>query len=132
MNEYVCHYLTDATHSARAVYHADELPRAMAMHNAALPEYRDKVLKWVGPTGINFQMHDSKLTLEPAPQPRSGYTPCACRDCMDTTVSSDVTKPELCTECKGAGCEPWRTSDVPMSTWYGTTYECQRDDAYEG
>lgn len=64
MDEYTCHYLTDAVHSARAVYHADDLPTAMAVHNAVLPEFRDKVLKWVGPTGITFQMHDSKLTLD--------------------------------------------------------------------
>lgn len=61
MAEYVCHYLTGAVHSARRVYHADTLPAAMAAHNAAMPEYADKVLKWVGPTGIVFQMHDSKL-----------------------------------------------------------------------
>lgn len=63
MNEYVCHYLTDATHAARAVYHAEGLGDAMAMHNAALPEYSAKVLKWVGPTGITFLAHDSKLSL---------------------------------------------------------------------
>ena len=61
---------------------------------------------------------------------QSGYTHCACRDCMDTTVSSDTSKPELCAACREADCEPWRTTDTPMSTWYGTTYECQRDDAY--
>ena len=64
MNEYVCKYLTDATHSARRVYHAPDLPTAMAMHNAAMPEYKDKVLTWIGPTGIHFHMHDSKLTLD--------------------------------------------------------------------
>lgn len=64
MDEYTCHYLTNRVHSARAVYHARALPEAMAMHNSALPEYRDKVLKWVGPTGITFLMHDSKFTLD--------------------------------------------------------------------
>lgn len=49
---------------------------------------------------------------------------------MDVAVSSDESKPELCAACKEAGCEPWRTTDVPESTWYGTAYECQRDDAY--
>lgn len=36
----------------------------------------------------------------------SGYTPCACRGCFDTTVSADVRKPELCDLCAEAGCEP--------------------------
>lgn len=61
MEEYVCHYLTGPTHGARRVYHADTLPAAMAAHNAAMPECADKVLKWVGPTGIVFLMHDSKM-----------------------------------------------------------------------
>lgn len=34
----------------------------------------------------------------------SGYTQCPC--CGDDTVSSDVTKPELCELCEEAGCEP--------------------------
>lgn len=64
MEEYTCHYLTGRHAVARTVYHADVLPTAMAMHNASMPEFSDKVVKWVGPTGINFLMHDSKLTLE--------------------------------------------------------------------
>lgn len=63
--------------------------------------------------------------------PQSGYTPCACRDCMDITVSSDMASPELCSECTDAGCVPWRTDRESMGAWYGATYECQRDDAYE-
>lgn len=55
-------------------------------------------------------------------EPQSGYTPCACRDCMDTTVSSDMTRPELCELCSEAGCE--------VSTFENRYYECQRDDAY--
>ena len=35
----------------------------------------------------------------------SGYTPCACRDCMELAISSDVKKPELCHACKRAGCD---------------------------
>lgn len=50
-------------------------------------------------------------------QPQSGYTPCACRDCMDATVSSDMRKPELCSECAQAGCADY--------------VECQREDAYD-
>jgi hypothetical protein len=65
-------------------------------------------------------------------QPQSGYTHCACRDCMETTVSSDTSKPELCTECKGAGCMPlpkYASNDSPRA---GGQWDCQRDDAYEG
>ncbi len=36
----------------------------------------------------------------------SGYTNCACRDCFDVTVSSDLAEPELCSLCDEAGCEP--------------------------
>lgn len=64
MEEYTCHYLTGRHTVARRVYHADTLPDAMASHNAAMAEFSDKVVKWVGPTGITFLMHDSKLTLE--------------------------------------------------------------------
>lgn len=64
MQEYVCTYLTDATHGARAVYLAESLPGAMAAHNTARSEHADKVLKWVGPTGITFLMHDSKLRVD--------------------------------------------------------------------
>lgn len=46
----------------------------------------------------------------------SGYTNCACHDCMDVAISSDITKPELCWECETEGCEPGG--------------DCQRDDAY--
>lgn len=63
---------------------------------------------------------------EPTPAPQSGYTPCACRDCMDVTVSSDIIKPELCSECTDAGCEAYpRGFNNSSSDW-----ECQRDDAY--
>jgi hypothetical protein len=56
---------------------------------------------------------------------QSGITPCACRDCMDVTVSGDVTKPELCSECTDAECEPYERPVYP-----GSSYDCQRDDAY--
>jgi hypothetical protein len=58
------------------------------------------------------------------PVPQSGYTPCACRDCMDTTVSSDVTTPELCSECADAGCDTWSSREGHSA------FECQREDAY--
>jgi len=58
----------------------------------------------------------------------SGYTNCACRDCMDVTVSSDTSKPELCSECQEAGC----VAIAPYSerVQFCTTYECQRLDTY--
>lgn len=58
------------------------------------------------------------------PRPQSGYTSCACRDCMDITVSSDMTKPELCSECVDAGCDAWSSREGRSA------FECQRDDAY--
>lgn len=61
-----------------------------------------------------------------APAPQSGYTPCACRDCMDIAVSSDWTKPELCSECTDAGCEIFPRGFNNSSV----VWECQRDDAY--
>jgi hypothetical protein len=61
-------------------------------------------------------------------QPQSGYTPCACRDCMDTTVSSDTGKPELCAECKEAGCV---VHDVGEYSPHSIVWECQREDAYD-
>lgn len=66
--------------------------------------------------------------------PQSGYTPCACRDCMDVTVSSDTSNPELCTECKDAGCTNADSLPGYMTAAGigGVEYECQRADAYEG
>ncbi len=63
MKEYTCHYLVGPVSTARAVYHASTLPEAMGAHNAALPDCSESVVKWVGPTGINFLMHDSKMGL---------------------------------------------------------------------
>jgi hypothetical protein len=63
MREYVCHYKLSRTATARAVYHADNLAEAMGAHNAVLPEYSTVVLKWVGPEGITYHMHDSKIEL---------------------------------------------------------------------
>jgi hypothetical protein len=59
----------------------------------------------------------------------SGYTACACRDCFDCTVSSDVTKPELCSDCFEAGCSYWH-ENKPARMNYLNTYECKRSDAY--
>ena len=64
--------------------------------------------------------------------PQSGYTPCACRDCMDITVSSDTAKPELCSECADAGCEayPAALAAVDYTITPAACFGCQRDDAY--
>lgn len=70
-----------------------------------------------------------KLTLAKK-APESGYTHCACRDCMDTTVSSNVRKPELCAECKDAGCESFAPDSADYNALPGHMRECQREDAY--
>jgi hypothetical protein len=63
---------------------------------------------------------------------QSGYTPCACRDCMDITMSSDTSKPELCSKCAGAGCVKYPPSEEEWRTYPAAClFECQRDDAYE-
>lgn len=49
----------------------------------------------------------------------SGYTFCPCRDCFDTVITDNVKHPEVCDECKDAGCS--QAPDYPS--------ECQRDDA---
>lgn len=71
-------------------------------------------------------MISMSITLD-KPVPESGYTPCACRDCMDVTTSTDVTQPELCGQCEEADCEP-----LPMHPFPGmlSMFNCQRDDAY--
>lgn len=58
-----------------------------------------------------------KFVVRSALAPVSSYTHCACRGCMDTTVSGDASAPELCSDCEAAGCE-------------SGAGDCQRDDAY--
>lgn len=67
-------------------------------------------------------------------EPQSGYTPCACRDCMDDTMSSDMTKPELCSECSDAGCEPcmWIVLHPGDECSVGRLHECQRAARIDG
>lgn len=65
----------------------------------------------------------------------SGYTHCACRDCMEITVSSDTSKPELCEECQAAGCSVGIVgqADIPGYVYVsmpGYMRDCQREDAY--
>jgi hypothetical protein len=51
---------------------------------------------------------------------------------MDTTVSSDASKPELCPECTDAGCANAESLPGYMTAagTGGVEYECQRADAY--
>ena len=56
----------------------------------------------------------------------SGYVYCACRDCLDITVSGGTGKPELCRACEEAGCEAATDEQCCSSS------ECQREDAYSG
>ncbi len=63
METYVAKYLVDNVHTARASFLASELLEAMAAFNSMYPEYKEKVVSWTGPTGIVFQMHDSKLSM---------------------------------------------------------------------
>lgn len=35
----------------------------------------------------------------------SGYTHCACSTCFEIAVSSDMSKPELCSACEESGCD---------------------------
>ena len=53
----------------------------------------------------------------------SGYTNCACRDCMEISISDDITKPEMCWECKEAGCEPGKECQAP-GAYGGCEEEC--------
>lgn len=63
--------------------------------------------------------------------PQSGYTLCACRDCMDITVSSKWPAPlALCSECEGAGCLNYSTR-ANLDYEGGREFECQREDAYD-
>lgn len=68
---------------------------------------------------------------EPETAPQSGSTPCACRDCMDVAMSGDWTRPEVCEECREAGCLNY-THRPNLDFEGGPGFGCQRDDAYEG
>jgi hypothetical protein len=70
----------------------------------------------------------SHIGLESEPQ--CVYPLCACRDCMDITVSSDTSKPKVCDECFLAGCEAYRPGDANYEALPAHMRECQRDDAY--
>jgi hypothetical protein len=52
----------------------------------------------------------------------SDYVPCACRDCMETAISSDD-EPAFCHGCEEAGCPDYQGQP-------GMSQECQREDAY--
>jgi hypothetical protein len=56
-----------------------------------------------------------RVDVMPNDKNKSGYVPCDCRDCMDTTIFS-VETPSFCGPCEEAGCE--------------LNEECCRPDAY--
>lgn len=55
---------------------------------------------------------------------QSGYTPCACRDCMDIAMGG------MCLLCEEAGCEPYAPDSADYNALPSHMRECQRDDAY--
>jgi hypothetical protein len=57
---------------------------------------------------------------------------CADRDCFEITSSDTANKPELCPDCKVAGCEPYRPGDKGYEALPSHMRECQRLDAYGG
>lgn len=97
----------------------------MTVREAVSQRYVATVSNW---TALPGQL-SARLDAE---APQSGYTPCACRDCMDVTVSGDVSNPELCSDCKDAGCEPFPRDDWKARVLATVSFECQRDNAYEG
>lgn len=64
----------------------------------------------------------------------SGYLHCACRDCMDVSITSDGGW-TLCELCLAAACTPWPSEREPRPVGFrdlpSSYYECQREDAYE-
>lgn len=48
----------------------------------------------------------------------SGYTSCACRDCMEVAISNDDSKPAYCHACVAAGCPDYQGQE-------GMSQECQ-------
>jgi hypothetical protein len=58
---------------------------------------------------------------------RSGYTQCACRDCFEITISSDVRKPELCSDGEAAGCDGGECQVLPDLCPACTEAECDGD-----
>lgn len=51
-------------------------------------------------------------------QPTSGYTDCACRDCMEIAISNDTRHPDLCNECEDAGCDATGASECSSPEAY--------------
>ena len=44
---------------------------------------------------------------------KSGYTHCACPNCFEVAVSSNMNEPELCSLCEEAGCDGHRDKGTP-------------------
>jgi hypothetical protein len=54
---------------------------------------------------------------------KSGYTPCACRDCMETAIG--IPGEAFCHECEETGCPDYQGVA-------GMSQECQAPGAYGG
>jgi hypothetical protein len=57
----------------------------------------------------------------------SGYTSCACRDCFEIAISSNVDEPELCGDCEDAGCDPEGESECCCESAYGCGEDFEGD-----
>jgi hypothetical protein len=88
-----------------------------------LPAIGDEIGKY-GPEPVDAEANDVNALRALAAyvtnrRTTSGYTPCACTDCLDVAVSSDETILDLCGLCEDAGCMP-------------DGGDCERPDAYQG
>lgn len=54
---------------------------------------------------------------------KSGYTYCACRDCFEIVVSSDMGIPDLCEACLDEGCDPDGEGECSAPHSYGGDQE---------
>lgn len=71
----------------------------------------------IGAAGCGARMEDEMT---------SGYTPCACRDCFEIAISSDVKRPEFCHDCAEAGCIRDTECSAPGA------YGCDEDQPEDG
>ncbi len=69
----------------------------------------------MSPLGKALRAADAKRA--PKAPKQSGYTDCACRDCFEIAISSDVANPVMCQDCAEAGCE--RGSECQAPGAYG-------------
>lgn len=79
-----------------------------------LPEMLAMLCNGLGVPQASWDLRDD-CACEPVSH--SGYTDCACRDCFEIAVSSDMAHPEMCDGCVEAGCEP--NGDCLQDSTYG-------------